>query len=295
MIRPRTPRGEQLGEFLTARRRAQPRAEHGLPPGTRRSEVGLSREEVATLSGISVSWYTWLEQGREINASRQVLAAVARVLRLTDSESEYVFALAGPGREPVSVPADRAPAHLLHLIAAFDFPAFILASDWTIVGWNAGYEWLYGSIATTAPADRNLLRFVYTDPRLRDILPNWELDSRSFLAEFRAESGVRLGSARHSAVVQSLIEESPDFRAHWAEQSVVRFRSRLRTFLHPEAGELVFEHHRLVPSDAPELHIVMYPPAGDGRGAGGGGGADGGGGGAGAGVDAGSGDVGGLR
>ncbi|MBP6685144.1 MAG: helix-turn-helix domain-containing protein, partial [Leucobacter sp.] len=83
MIRPRTPRGVQLGEFLTTRRRAQSRASLGLPPGTRRSEVGLSREEVATLAGMSVSWYTWLEQGREINASRQVLASVARVLRLT--------------------------------------------------------------------------------------------------------------------------------------------------------------------------------------------------------------------
>ena len=267
MIRPRTARGVQLGEFLTSRRRTRPRAEHGLPPGSRRSEVGLSREEVATLSGISVSWYTWLEQGREINASRQVLSAVARVLRLTDSETDYVFALAGPGREPVSVPVDRAPAHLLHLIGALDFPAFILASDWSIVGWNAGYEWLYGSIATTAPGERNLLRLVYTDPRLREILPNWELDSRSFLAEFRAESGVRLGSARHGAVVQTLLEESADFRAHWAEQSVVRFRSRLRTFAHPEAGELVFEHHRLVPSDAPDLHIVMYAPAGSAPGA----------------------------
>lgn len=260
MNRSRTARGIQLGEFLTARRRASPRAALGLPPGTRRSEVGLSREEVATLSGISVSWYTWLEQGREINASRQVLTAVARVLRLTDAEAEYVFALAGPGREPVSTPITRAPDHLLRLIHALEFPAFILASDWTIVGWNTGYEWLYGSIATTPAAERNLLNLVYTDPRLREILPNWERDSRNFLAEFRAESGVRLGSDRHRAVVAALSTKSPDFRAHWAEHTIDRFRSRLRTFQHPVAGETVFEHHRLVPSDAAELHVVMYVP-----------------------------------
>ncbi|MCW2287785.1 helix-turn-helix protein [Leucobacter luti] len=260
MIRPRTPRGIQLGEFLTARRRANSRAAHGLPPGSRRSTVGLSREEVATLAGISVSWYTWLEQGRDINASRQVLTAVARVLQLTDSEAEFVFALAGPGKEVAATLPDQASAQLLRMIDALDFPAFILASDWTIVGWNAGYEWLYGSIAVTPQHERNLLHLVYTDPRLREILPNWERDSRNFLAEFRAESGVRLSSERHRAVVAALSERSADFRAQWAEHTIDRFRSRRRIFVHPDAGELVFEHHRLVPSDAAELHVVMYVP-----------------------------------
>lgn len=260
MIRPRTPRGVQLGEFLTARRRVQSRTELGLPPGKRRSEIGLSREEVATLAGISVSWYTWLEQGREINASGQVLGAVARVLQLTDAETDYVFTLAAPGREIPSVEPQSAPEHLLRLVGALPFPAFIVATDWSIVGWNDGYEWLYGSIATVPEHERNLLRLVYTDPRLRDMLPDWERDSRSFLAEFRAESGVRLSSERHRAVIDELRERSPEFREQWAEHAVERFRSRLRTFLHPEAGRLVFEHHRLVPSDASDLHVVMYVP-----------------------------------
>lgn len=260
MIRPRTPRGIQLGEFLTARRRARGRADLGLPPGTRRSEIGLSREEVATLAGISVSWYTWLEQGRDINASRQVLGAVARVLQLTDAEVEYVIALAAPSHETASPEPQTVPEHLLHLIQSIPFPAFIVATDWSIVGWNDGYEWLYGPIATTSQVDRNLLRLVYTDPRLRDMLPDWERDSRSFLAEFRAESGVRLSSERHRAVVDALIEQSPDFRAQWAEHAVGRFKSRTRTFIHPEDGEFQFEHHRLVPSDAAELHVIMYVP-----------------------------------
>lgn len=261
MIRPRTPRGAQLGEFLTAKRRAQPRAALGLPPGTRRTEVGLSREEVATLSGISVSWYTWLEQGRDINASHQVLAAVARVLQLTDSETDYVVALAGPGRAHAPRRQDGAPEHLLGLIRAIEFPAFILASDWSIVGWNSGYEWLYGSIATTPPEERNLLRLIYTDPRIRELLPDWERDSRSFLAEFRAEAGVRLSSEGHRALVETLIAQSPDFRAQWAEHAVGRFTSRRRTFLHPADGEIVFEHHSMVPGDAPELTVVMYAPS----------------------------------
>lgn len=260
MLRPRTPRGIQLGEFLTARRRVQNRSDLGLPLGTRRSITGLSREEVATLAGMSVSWYTWLEQGRAINASQQVLAAVARVLQLTEAEAEYVYALAGPGREiSVTAPA-HAPAHLMRLIEAMSFPAFIVATDWAIVGWNEGYEGLYGSIATMPAQERNLLSLVYTDQRLRKMLPDWERDSRSFLSEFRAESGVRLSSDRHRAVVDRLLEQSADFRQQWAEQSVDRFKSRRRTFLLPGVGERVFEHHRLVPSDAADLHVVMYVP-----------------------------------
>ncbi|KAM9865514.1 hypothetical protein ACIFOC_02055 [Leucobacter aridicollis] len=261
MIRPRTARGQQLGEFLASKRRAQPRAALGLPPGNRRSETGLSREEVATLAGMSVSWYTWLEQGRDINASDQVLHAIARVLQLTEPETDYVRALAAPGPAQQPPPPDDAPPHLLNLIRSFSFPAFILTSDWTIVGWNAGYEWLYGPIVAAPVEERNLLRIIYTDPRNRELLPNWERDSRSFLAEFRAESGVRLSSERHRSLIESLTELSPEFRTQWAEQTVSRFTSRLRTFTHPTDGELVFEHHRLVPSDAADMHVVIYAPA----------------------------------
>lgn len=232
----------------------------GLPQAKRRGDTGLSREEVATLSGISVSWYTWLEQGRDINPSRQVLSAVARVLQLSEAEAEYVYALAAPAEAGGSAPPEKAPEHLLRLLHSLSFPAFIVASDWTIVGWNEGYEWLYGPIATLPSEERNLLRLVYTDPRLREMLPDWERDSRNFLAEFRAEAGVRLNSDRHRALVETLIAESDDFRAQWAEHAVESFKSRLRTFHHPSAGESVFEHHRLVPSDALDLHVVMYVP-----------------------------------
>ncbi|MFC5338232.1 helix-turn-helix transcriptional regulator [Leucobacter denitrificans] len=260
MIRPRTPRGIQLGEFLAARRKAQRRVELGLPPGTRRGDIGLSREEVAALAGMSVSWYTWLEQGREINASRQVLAAVARVLQLNEAETEYVFALAVPGANSNQLEPAPTPDHLTRLVRALPFPAFVIAGDWTIVAWNARYEWLYESISAILDVDRNLLKLIYTDPKLKEMLPDWQRDSRRFLAEFRADSGVRLSSERHREVVQGLIEESPDFRAQWAEHSVERFKSRLRTFVHPQEGELVFEHHRLVPSDASDLHVIMYVP-----------------------------------
>jgi hypothetical protein len=110
------------------------------------------------------------------------------------------------------------------------------------------------------PEDRNLLWLIFTDPHLRQMLPDWEETSRHFVAEFRAEAGACLGSAAHTTLLKRLGEASEQFAKLWADRGVERFASRQRVFLHPVAGELVFEQHRLVPSDAPELHLVMYVP-----------------------------------
>lgn len=262
MIRPRTPRREQLGEFLTDRRRAASRVGLGLPEVVgRRRDAGPSREEIAALAGVSASWYTWLEQGRDINVSRQVLGSIARVLQLTSAETDYVFGLAEHEDEiDQAAERDSTPGHLQRLVDALDFPAFVVTVDWAIVGWNAAYEWLYPRIATLDPGDRNLLWLVYTDPQLRDMLPDWERDSRRFLAEFRAEAGVRLAGPGHRAVIARISEASEDFRVHSAELEVSRFSSRRRAFRHRDEGLIEFEHHRLVPSDAVDLHVVMYVP-----------------------------------
>jgi PAS domain-containing protein len=224
--------------------------------------LGLRREEIAAFAAVSVTWYTWLEQGREINASRQVLESITRVLALTAAETSYVLALGGytavPPTEVSTV--EQAPEHLQRLLETFDFPAFVVAPDWGIAGWNRAYEGLYGRIAAVDPAERNLLWLIFTDPHLRKMLPDWEETSRHFVAEFRAEAGARLGSAAHTTLIKRLSEASGQFAKLWADRGVERFASRQRVFLHPVAGELVFEQHRLVPSDAPELHLVMYAP-----------------------------------
>jgi hypothetical protein len=224
--------------------------------------LGLRREEIAAFSAVSVTWYTWLEQGRDINASRQVLESIGRVLRLTAAEQAYVLALGG--HAAFSVPGAGAiesmPPHLQALLDAVDFPAFAVAPDWEIAGWNSAYECLYSRIAQVPPAQRNLLWLVFTDPQLRQMLPDWDVTSRHFVAEFRAEAGPRLGSAAHTAIVRRLEEASPEFAGIWAAHGVEGFASRQRIFVHPAVGELTFEQHRLVPSDVPALHFVMYVP-----------------------------------
>lgn len=254
----------ELAAFLRARRQRVDRAAAGLPTGRGGRTAGASREEVAVLSGMSVTWYTWLEQARPINPSRQVLDAVARVLALSPAEHGYVLGLTGfaaavaPGAEPVAV----APAHLQRLLDGMpDFPAYAVAPDWTIVGWNAAYERLYPRVADVPAEERNLLRLVFTDPTIRALLGDWAADSRHFVAEFRAEAGPRLGEPAYRRLVAGLRADSAEFAAVWADHEVARFSSRERRFHHPELGETVYEHHRLIPSDSPGVHVVIYSPA----------------------------------
>ncbi len=156
--------------------------------------------------------------------------------------------------------ADSAPAHIRHLLDALDFPAYAIAPDWQITGWNRAYAELYPNVATVAPAERNLLWLVFTDPYVRDLLPDWEVTSRRFLAEFRAEAGPRLGDLAHTPVIQRLLETSEPFRAGWRSHDIEGFASRERVFHHPVRGDLRFEHHRLAPADHPDLHLVIYTP-----------------------------------
>ncbi|MGH3938932.1 MAG: helix-turn-helix transcriptional regulator [Pseudonocardiaceae bacterium] len=251
----------ELGDFLRAQRARLVRADHGLPPVGRSRTVGLRREEVAYLSGVSVTWYTWLEQGRDINPSRQVLDAIARTLRLSVAEHTYVLSLAGYSAPPpgAAATAQAAPAHVQRLLDALvGSPAYAVAPDWQIIGWNAAYAALYPPVATAPIEDRNLLWLVFTDPYVRGLLPDWELTCRRFLAEFRAEAGPRLGE--FSYLINRLLATSAVFRANWESHGIEGFTSRERLFHHPVVGDLHLEHHRLAPSDHPELHLVIYTP-----------------------------------
>jgi hypothetical protein len=143
-------------------------------------------------------------------------------------------------------------------------PAFALTAEWGIVGWNAAYAALYPPIVEVAAEDRNLLALVFTDPYVRRLLPRWDEDSRRFLAEFRAEAGSHLGEPAVTALVKRLSAVSPEFLAGWTSHDLSGFSSRERLFHSPQVGDLRLEQHRLVPSDHPDLDVVVYTPVGDG-------------------------------
>jgi transcriptional regulator with XRE-family HTH domain len=252
-----------IGEFLTARRRQLMRAELGLPPVGGRRTFGLRREEVAYLAGVSVTWYTWLEQGRDITPSRQVLDALARTLRLSAPEHAYVLSLAGysaPHPAADSVP-QTGPAHVQRLLDALGgYPAYAIAPDWGISAWNSAYAALYPTVTTVAAADRNLLWLLFTDPYLRILMPDWEFTSDYNLASFRAEAGSRLGDPPFSHVVRRLLETSEAFRVAWESHDIETLTSRERLFCHPVVGDLHMEQHSLALSDHPDLRLVVFTP-----------------------------------
>ena len=244
----------ELGAFLRSRRERLDRTAAGLPPRSRGH--GLRREEVAVASGVSITWYTWLEQGRDIHPSRQVLSAIADALRLTEAERRYALSLAGYA-PPSPAHVEPAPAHVQRMLDALPHPAYVLAPDWGMAGWNAAYERLYPRIATVAPAERNLLWLVFTDPSVRELLDDWEVTSRRFLAEFRAAAGADPSTAQ---LVQALSEASAEFRAGWESFDVGGFESRERVFHLPGGATVTLEHHQLRFSDRPDLQVVLYTP-----------------------------------
>ena len=252
----------ELGEFLRSRRAQLDPRDSGLPPGGARRTPGLRREEVALLSGVSSTWYTWLEQGRDIHPSRQVVDALARTLRMSPAEHGYVLRLTGHGGPAPGDPGAGMPGHVQRLLDALGpSPAYAITADWSIAGWNRAYELLYPGVAAVGPAGRNLLELVFTDPAVRALLGDWDTDSRRFLAQFRAEVGPRLADPVVVDLVARLEAASPDFRAGWASHDVDRFSSAERRFEHPVVGTLLLEHHQLTPADAPGLQVVVYTAA----------------------------------
>jgi transcriptional regulator with XRE-family HTH domain len=252
----------ELADFLGSRRRQLDPHTVGLPAGGNRRTPGLRREEVALLAGVSHTWYTWLEQGRDIRPSRQVVDALARTLRLTPAEHEYVLRLSGHGGTPAAGTADAMPAHLQRLLDALGTsPAYAITAGWSIVGWNRAYEQLYPGVAELPTSDRNLLWVVFTDPAVRQLLGDWSADSRRFLTQFRAEVGPRLADREVVDLVARLQAASPSFREGWASHDVDRFTSSERRFEHPVVGTLVLEHHQLTPADARGLQLVVYTAA----------------------------------
>ncbi len=259
-----------LAEFLRARREAVTPSQVGLPAGRARRTPGLRREEVAMLAGVSVTWYTWLEQGRRINASPDVLRAIGRALRLDGAGIEHLLALGQPAAAaPDDVPSpaepDDVPSALRRLIDAFEpAPAYVLGPRWEFAAWNAAQARLYPNITTLQPPERNLLWVLFADPYTRALIVDWDIHAKQALAEFRASSTALRDDPALLALVERLRGVSEEFGRWWPEHDVARFETRLRRFNHPAAGLLTFEYQLLSPVEWPSLTVaVQLPVPGD--------------------------------
>ncbi len=257
----RTDHRAELAEFLRARRDAVLPEQVGLPRGAgHRRTPGLRREEVALLAGVSLTWYTWLEQGRRINASHDVLAAIGRALRLDEAGLEHLMALAQPTSSPIAAPQE-APTALVRLIASMEpAPAYVLGPHWEFLAWNGAQARLYPMITSLEGVECNLLRVLFADRGTRDLIVDWDIHARQALAEFRAATTARRNDPEFTELVGKLQADSVEFAAWWAEHDVAQFETRLRRFRHPVAGLLTFEYQLLTPVEWPSLRVACQLP-----------------------------------
>ncbi len=252
---------KELGDFVRAQRGKLTPAALGLPEVTRRRTPGLRREEVAQLCGLSVTWYTWLEQGRDVSVSPSALARLAQALRLGRAERAYLFGLAGK-RDPVAGDAesDVVPPAALACVRTIGAPAYILDRGWTARGWNAKAERLFAGWLDGAH-DRNLLRYIFLSPAARSLIRDYQARARRVVAEFRADVSTRLDDPAIRALVDELHRASRDFARFWDEHGVVGREGGERTFDHPRDGVLRFEQITFNLAKQPDLKLTVLIPA----------------------------------
>jgi transcriptional regulator with XRE-family HTH domain len=184
---PDAGRRSELADFLRRRREAISPAQVGLPPGGRRRTPGLRREEVAQLAGVGVTWYTWLEQARDIRVSENVLDALTRALLLDSHERAHLFNLAGAPSAAAAIESDTLdPAVVLLLERIGSYPAAVLNARYDILAYNPAYAALIGDLAALPFDQRNMLWLMFTSARTRALLVEWEHATRRCVAQFRA-------------------------------------------------------------------------------------------------------------
>jgi transcriptional regulator with XRE-family HTH domain len=253
-----------LGAYLKDRRTRLDPAALGFP-GERRRTPGLRREEVAQRANISPTWYTWLEQGRGGAPSADVLDRIARALMLTDVEREHLFLL-GLGRPPGARyrKNEGVTPRLQRVLDALDpTPALIRTATWDVVAWNRAATAVLADYGAMPPEQRNMLRFLFLDPRARAAQYDWDSVARFVLGAFRLDAA-RAGAA---ADVEPLVEElsrlSPEFRAMWRDGDLPAaiHREAVKHMRHPVLGEIAFEYSTFAVDGRTDLSLLVYNPA----------------------------------
>jgi transcriptional regulator with XRE-family HTH domain len=235
-------RPKALGQFLRGmRERIAPEAV-GFPERRRRRTPGLRREEVAELSGISATWYSWIEQGRDVSVSAKVLERLADALGLSDAERFYLFELAGKGVEDKTSAAGLGcPPVLERIVREIPSPAYILNGVWDAIAWNPPAEDLFSGWLDATAKSRNLLRYMFCEPAARRLVDGWEERAGRMISDFRADIGRSLSEPPARDLIEDLFAESQDFRTCWEQQDVSWREGGTKKFLHPVLGPVEYE------------------------------------------------------
>ena len=229
----------------------------------RRRTPGLRREEVALRAGISTTWYTWLEQGRDIALSPAALARLAEALSLSTAERAYLFELArrrDPARPSHGSAFDVAP-EWQQVVAAMPMLAYLIDRSWCLRAWNVAAGELFAS--WLASGEACLLRYVFLHASARDLICDWEERAHRLVAEFRADTALYPGDAELAMLIAELQSESPAFQQLWNQHDVLAREGGRRSFHHPQLGRVERTQVTLTPSGLPDHKLVLLLPAGD--------------------------------
>lgn len=255
-------RRHELAEFLRHRREHITPEQVGLPRGRRRRTPGLRREEVAQLSAVGVTWYTWLEQARDIQVSVQVLDALARTLMLDPSERSHIFQLAGAvDPTPATTCPSVTPAMRAVLEQLEPYPACLQNSRYDILAHNRTYGLLLCDLEAVPPEDRNCMILSYTHEEWQSSFVHLEEAQRLMAARFRAAMAGHLAEPAWKMLLKRLRTESPEFREAWDRHEVVAHRSKRKEFINRHVGRLVVDHTDLWLSPEVGPRMVTYVPA----------------------------------
>ena len=260
---PPSARHAELTDFLRTRRAQVTPEQVGLEANGRRRTPGLRREEVAQLAGVGLSWYTWLEQGRDIHPSAHVLDAIARVLALDAAERAHLFHLA---RVELPLPEGdyprQASPELRAIVAGLvPHPAFVTGPRADLLAWNRPAVAVFTDFGAMPPEGRNLLRWLFADPARDHTAATWEDTAKHTLARFRAQHARRPDDPSFAALIEELSAASPEFRAWWPRHEVVAEQAGTKTIEGHALGTLRLHHLQSTPTSDPELRLTMYVPA----------------------------------
>jgi transcriptional regulator with XRE-family HTH domain len=255
-----TKRRAELADFLRTRKERLQPADVGLPGGGRRRTPGLRREEVALLSGVSVTWYTSLEEGRDIRASGEVLKALARVLRLDGTERAHLYALAhGPEPSQPPMPDESLDPHLARVLDLVEgSPAYVTGRRWDILGYNRMAATVLAEFTDLPPGRQNLLRWMFADPGAQRVLADWQTEAQALLARFRLAADHHAGDPQFAELIDELRAVSPQLRAWWPRHDIRSRRSDAKLLHHPSVGTFAVQPTVLQGELTSNQKLVIY-------------------------------------
>jgi transcriptional regulator with XRE-family HTH domain len=255
-------RRTELAAFLRSRRERISPEDVGLPAGARRRTSGLRREELAQLAGVGVTWYTWLEQGRPINASVQVLDAIARTLRLDATERGHLFRLADvPGAAgPAECVECPLPPEVQRILAAIPYPANVITERFDLLAWNGVYAALFPQLIEAPPSERNTLLSCLTTPPCCSPIPEQDKYRGTLIAQLRVAYGRHVGDPAWTHFIRRLEAASSALAVIWAAHDVAHPTSHIKRFRHPALGLIVTRSTSLAVTAVPGTRMVVYTP-----------------------------------